>query len=235
MRGLALCAGIGGIELGLKIALGERYRTVCYVEREAFCAATLVARMEEKALDSAPIWDDIETFDGSKWRGCVDIVTAGFPCQPFSTASRGRAVARSLWPMVLYGAQRVQPELVFLENVQRPPIGTACSDLRALGYRATYDCFCSSELGCPSPRRRWFALAHLDGKSQLLGQIDAEVGSIQKVDEVGQWVADPYRFLGVESWIPDRMDRLQACGNAVSPPICAFAFTTLSKRLIDHA
>ena len=51
IHGLALCAGVGGLELGLRLALGPRYRTLAYVERESYAAATLVARMEDKALD----------------------------------------------------------------------------------------------------------------------------------------------------------------------------------------
>ncbi len=79
MNVLDLCAGYGGFSLALKL-LGDSFRTICYVERDAFCQALLVARMEEKALDPAPLWDDVTTFDGRRWRGKVDIVTAGFPC-----------------------------------------------------------------------------------------------------------------------------------------------------------
>lgn len=76
MNGLALCAGVGGLELGLRIAIGDGFRTVCFVEREAYAAATLVARMEDQSLDRAPIWDDIATFDGAMWRGKVDLISA---------------------------------------------------------------------------------------------------------------------------------------------------------------
>src|ERR1043165_987437 len=76
---ISLCSGIGGLELG--IASVVPIRTVCYVESEAYAAATLVARMEEGRLHPAPVWNDIRTFDGRPWRGVVDIVTAGYPCQ----------------------------------------------------------------------------------------------------------------------------------------------------------
>lgn len=59
IHGLALCAGIGGIELGLRLVLGAEYRCVCCVERNGFAAATLVARMEAEVLDRAPVWDDV--------------------------------------------------------------------------------------------------------------------------------------------------------------------------------
>lgn len=78
-RILSLCSGIGGLELGLKLA-EPRSRTVCYVELETYAASVLVARMEEKILDEAPIWDSVFTFDGRPWRGKVDCITGGFPC-----------------------------------------------------------------------------------------------------------------------------------------------------------
>ena len=97
LHGLSLCAGVGGLDLGLHIVC-PGYRTVGYVEREAYAAAALVARMADKALDPAPVWDDLTTFDGRPWRGVVDILTAGYPCQPFSIAGRrlGEADPRHL-------------------------------------------------------------------------------------------------------------------------------------------
>jgi hypothetical protein len=93
LNGLALCAGGGGLELGLRLALGDAYRCVGYVEQAPFAAATLVARMADQALDDAPVWDDVASFDGRPWRGLVDIITTGFPCQPFSEAGQHRGIA----------------------------------------------------------------------------------------------------------------------------------------------
>ena len=72
MNGLAVCSGIGGLELGLKLVYPS-LRTIAYVEREAYAAVILAARMEEGRLDKAPIWSDLATFDGLPWRGLVDI------------------------------------------------------------------------------------------------------------------------------------------------------------------
>ena len=90
-----------------------------HVERETFAAATLVARMEDAALDRAPVWDDVASFDGRPWRGAVDIVTAGYPCQPFSVAGkrRGAEDPRHLWPHVARIVGETEPPFVFLENV----------------------------------------------------------------------------------------------------------------------
>lgn len=85
---LSLFSGYGGLGLGLKLALPS-IRTVCYVERDAFAASILVARMEDALLDPAPVWDDVATFDGGPWRGTVDLVSGGFPCQDISLAGKG--------------------------------------------------------------------------------------------------------------------------------------------------
>lgn len=59
-------------------------------ESTAYAAACLVARMEDAALDQAPVWDCISTFDGRAWRGKVECVIGGPPCQPYSLAGRQR-------------------------------------------------------------------------------------------------------------------------------------------------
>ena len=85
---LAACDGYGGFELAFR-HLGLDVRTVCRIERDGYAAAVLVERMAQARLDQAPVWSDLATFDGRPWCGLVDIITAGLPCQPFSSAGRG--------------------------------------------------------------------------------------------------------------------------------------------------
>lgn len=88
---IEICAGVGMLGEGLRAGLahlGIAHRTVCYLEREAYAAAVLAARMEEGSLDGAPIWPDLFTFDSAAWRGAVDCIAAGFPCQDLSLAGR---------------------------------------------------------------------------------------------------------------------------------------------------
>ena len=137
LRGISLCAGYGGLDLGVHIA-EPGYRTVGYVEREAHAAATLVARMEDEALAPAAIWDDLRSFDGRPWRGRVDLVSAGYPCQPFSQAGhrRGAADPRHLWPEVARIIDEVGPRWAFLENVAGHVtlgLGDVAQDLRGMG------------------------------------------------------------------------------------------------------
>ncbi len=97
LLGLSLCAGVGGLDLGLILAC-PGYRTVGYVEREAFAAALLVARMDDAALDRAPLWDDVASFNGRPWRGGVDIVLAGFMQSAGLCRVAASAARKSLMP-----------------------------------------------------------------------------------------------------------------------------------------
>jgi len=165
--GLSLCSGAGGLDLGLTIAL-PRYRTVGHVERETYAAAILVARMEEAALDCAPVWDDVATFDGRPWRGAVDIVTAGYPCQPFSVAGKRRGAddPRHLWPHVARIIGEVEPPFIFLENVAhhlRLGFPEVASGLVGMGYRLAAGLFTAAEVGAPHKRERLFILAIREG------------------------------------------------------------------------
>jgi DNA (cytosine-5)-methyltransferase 1 len=119
-----LCSGSGMLGLAVRIALAGQLRTVAYVEREAYAAAALVARMADQALDQAPIWDDVTAICEPGFREIVEglrplAVTAGFPCQPFSLAGKrlGTSDERHLWPFIAEFIGRVRPECVFLENV----------------------------------------------------------------------------------------------------------------------
>ena len=159
-----LCSGYGGFELGFKLA-GIDARTVAHVERDTYAAATLVARMGEKALDPALIWDDLTTFDGPAWRGKVDCITAGFPCQPFSQAGKKLGVEddRWIWPAIKRIISDVGPSFVFLENVPqlvRGGLPFVLCDLAQLGFNAEWGLYSAAEVGAPHRRERFWLLAH---------------------------------------------------------------------------
>lgn len=230
LNGLSLCAGVAGIDLGLHLAIGPACRTVCYVEREAYPAAVLAARMGEGVLAPAPVWDDISTFDGRRWRGCVDIVSAGFPCRPWSTASRGRRVEQSLWPECLRVIREAGPSIVFCENVQREPIRRAAHDLVDLGFRVVAAPVSAAQVGAPHERRRWWLLAHSDDEGERNLREHEEVGRESETDGPRWWQRDPAGVLGVGVHDAGRVDRLRALGNGVVPLAAAHAFRTLAAR-----
>lgn len=165
-RGLSLCAGVGGLDLGLHIAISE-YRTVGYVERNAFAASALVARMADQTLADAPVWDDLRSFDGRPWRDRVHIVSAGYPCQPFTLSGlrRGADDPRHLWPEVARVVEEVAPPLVFFENVPgHLSLGfqDVAGELQDMGYRVAARVVSAAEVGASHTRERLFILGHAD-------------------------------------------------------------------------
>lgn len=164
LRGISLCAGVGGLDLGLHIA-EPGYRAVCHVERNSFAAATLVARMADQSLAPAPIWDDLRSFDGKPWRGRVHIVLAGYPCQPFSLSGhrKGGDAPRHLWPEVSRIVAEVRPEWCFFENVVdhlSPGFDVVAAELQDMGYRVAACVVSAAEVGASHIRERMFILAH---------------------------------------------------------------------------
>jgi DNA (cytosine-5)-methyltransferase 1 len=166
-RVLGLCAGYGGLELGLRLAVPDA-RSVCYVEREAACVEVLAARMRDGHLDQAPVWSDLRTLDGRPWRGVVDCITAGIPCQPWSTAGKRKGFddERHLGEELVRVVDEVGPSLVFVENV-RGFIRLGAPDLLGrladLGFDAEWGVFSSAGVGAPHRRERLFILAYRDG------------------------------------------------------------------------
>lgn len=187
LRSLSLCSGVGGLDL----ALSPWCRTVGYVEREVFAQEVLLARMEDARLDRAPVWPDLERFPARALRGAVDIVAAGFPCPPFSSAGdrKGRDDERYLWPLVRAALARTRAPLAFLENVGgavRHPdgLGRWLSDLARLGFDAEWTVVQACDIGSPQERARIFVLAyaHERGRERLrLAQHADEQGARGRV------------------------------------------------------
>lgn len=161
-RELALFAGIGGGILGGKL-LG--WRTVAAVETNPYCREVLLRRQRDGVLPLFPVWDDVRTFDGRPFRGVVDIVTAGFPCQPYSTAGRrrGEGDERNLWPDTVRVIREAGPEYALLENVPGllafDYFGEVLGSLADCGYDAEWDVVSAGSVGAPHLRRRLWILA----------------------------------------------------------------------------
>ena len=169
-RVLDLFSGYGGFTLGLRLA-GLDTTTVAYVEWDKYCQQVIQQRQRDGLLDDAPIWDDIKSFDGRPWRGCVDIISGGFPCQPHSVAGKraGADDDRNLWPDTLRLISEVRPSHIILENVPgilvsdggRPPYGgTVVGELSEIGYDAEWMLVSAAEAGAPHLRKRWWLVAH---------------------------------------------------------------------------
>jgi DNA (cytosine-5)-methyltransferase 1 len=139
-------------------------RLVGAVEREAYAASILAAGMVRGDLDLAPIWSDVATFDGRPWRGRVDLVTAGYPCQGESLAGNGRGVddERWLWPHVMRIVDECGARFLFCENVAghiSRSFRVVLGDLAARGWSVEWDLVPASTVGAPHIRERVFFLA----------------------------------------------------------------------------
>lgn len=160
---LALFAGAGGGILGSHL-LG--WSTVCAVERDAYAAQVLAQRQNDGILKAFPIWSDITTFDGKPWRGIIDVISGGFPCQDISSAGKGAGIdgeRSGLWSEMARIISEVRPQYVFVENspmlVSRG-LTRVISDLAEMGYDAQWTRFSASNFGAPHQRDRIWIVAH---------------------------------------------------------------------------
>ena len=162
MRSLHLCAGHGG---GLLADLILGHTIIGAVERDPFSQDILRLRQSNGHLPAFPIYDDVRTFDGRPWRGSVDIVAGGIPCQGFSGAGKGLGEfdPRNLWPDALRILKETRAPWFFLENVANLTSfdywGTILQDLAAAGYDARWCVLSAGDVGAPHLRKRIWLLA----------------------------------------------------------------------------
>lgn len=163
MNELALFAGAGGGILGGKL-LG--WRTVCAVEFAEYPRQVLLARQRDGLLEPFPIWDDVRTFDGRPWRGHVDVITGGFPCQDISVAGKGLGLAgerSGLWREMFRIIREVEPQFVFVENSPMLTVrglGIVLGDLASVGFDARWGVLGAAHVGAPHLRERIWIVAH---------------------------------------------------------------------------
>ena len=163
MNELALFAGAGGGILASHL-LG--IKTVCAVERDGYAAQVLAQRQNDGCLPPFPIWSDVTTFDGTRWRGVVDFISGGFPCQDISAAGRGAGIdgeRSGLWSEFARIIGEVRPRFVFVENspmLTSRGLGRVLGDLAALGLDAQWGVLGAADVGAPHQRDRIWILAY---------------------------------------------------------------------------
>jgi DNA (cytosine-5)-methyltransferase 1 len=159
---LALFAGAGGGILGGHL-LG--WRTVCAVEWESYPASVLLARQNDGILPPFPIWDDVQTFDGNAWRGIVDVVSGGFPCQDISAAGKGAGIdgeRSGMWKEMARIISEVRPQYAFIENSPMLTIRgleSVLADLAKMGFDAEWGVLSAADVGANHLRERIWIVA----------------------------------------------------------------------------
>jgi DNA (cytosine-5)-methyltransferase 1 len=161
---LALFAGAGGGILGGKL-LG--WNTVCAVEWEQYPASVLCARQNDGIFPPFPIWDDVQTFDGKPWRGIVDVVSGGFPCQDISAAGKGAGIdgeRSGMWGEMARIIHEVRPKFVFVENspmLTSRGLGRVLGDLASMGFDARWGVLGAADIGAKHQRDRIWIVGKL--------------------------------------------------------------------------
>jgi DNA (cytosine-5)-methyltransferase 1 len=181
MNELSLFTGAGGGLLGSRL-LG--WETICAVEIDDYCRRVILQRQADGCLDRFPIWDDVKTFDGRPWRGLVDIVTGGFPCQDISAAGKGAGIEGSrsgLWSEMARIIGEVRPRFAFVENSPMLTVrglGRVLGDLAEMGFDAEWGCVSAASQGAPHIRDRIWLLGYNSDSEH--GQERCTVGKICK-------------------------------------------------------
>ena len=212
MNELSLFSGYGGLSLALKLT-GIQTRTVAYVEWEKYPQEILKARIRDGILSDAPVFSDISSFRGEQFRGVVDIITAGFPCPPFSTAGpkRGAEDPRNKWPDTLRVIREVAPRYVLLENVAgisnasrkrgTPSYGgVVVGELAEAGYDCFWQIIGADDVGAPHRRKRWLCFGVLADPDSQRGR--SRTADRQYATDVGQPPQLEERHRGIPIWPP---------------------------------
>lgn len=236
LRELALFAGAGGGILGGKLL---EWKTVCAVERNAYAASVLCARQNDGVLAPFPIWSDVCTFDGRPWRGTVDVVSGGFPCQDISAAGNGAGIdgeRSGLWREMARIISEVRPRFAFVENspllISRG-LAVVIGDFAEMGYECQWLRLSASEVGAPHNRDRVWIVANPVGSerwSQQRNGKDGRMGGQRKpVSWDRDWKGALREFRGMDDGLAYGVERVDTIRNGQVPRVAAAAFNILTR------
>jgi DNA (cytosine-5)-methyltransferase 1 len=229
MNELHLFAGAGGGILG-GMLLG--HTCVCAVEIEHYRRKILIERQRDGILPHFPIWDEIKTFDGRPWKGIVETVCGGFPCQDISARGTGKGIAgekSGLWSEMRRIIFEILPRYVFVENsplLIKRGLAIVLGDLASMGYDAKWCCLGASDIGGSHHRKRIWILANANrnGQSRICPQGNGNEHSIEPF----LLQHSPPRPRA-QSEIPRMVDgRVKALGAGQVPAVVRLAWETLS-------
>jgi DNA (cytosine-5)-methyltransferase 1 len=236
---LHLFAGAGGGILG-GMLLG--HTTVCAVELEPYCRKVLLQRQRDGILPKFPIWDDVCTFDGKPWRGKVDVVAGGFPCQDISSAGKGAGITgerSGLWAEMARIIGEIRPKYAFVENspmLTLRGLDRVLGDFSEMGYDARWGVLGAGHIGGSHLRERIWILANSKcwdvQKSQLQQRFvyqkikEASNRYMYALNNVLEW-PNKDRVSGRNDGLAFNVDRIKAIGNGQVPAVAALAWRIL--------
>jgi DNA (cytosine-5)-methyltransferase 1 len=238
MNELALFSGGGGGILG-GLLLG--WRTRCAVEIDPYARRILLARQRDGILEPFPIWDDITNFDGRPWKGNIDIVTGGFPCQDVSVGGFGAGLEgerSGLWSHMARVIREVGPRYVLVENspvLTSRGLGTVLGDLASMGFDARWGVLGARSCGGPVERERiWIAGSNKEHGGAGLGDQQLWQSKILR-GVAGEcpsfWIQAPPVSFGVVDGMDSYVDQVGAIGNGQVPAVVRLAWNILTSPL----
>ena len=153
----SLCTGYGGLDLAVEEHFGAKTIWCAEYDKHA-------SKIIEKRFPGIPNYQDIKQIDWSQVEP-VDIITAGYPCQPFSHAGqrKGEDDPRHLWPNILEAIRYLRPQYAIFENVRgHLSLGfdSVLRDIASVGYDAKWSLIRAAEVGAPHQRARLFIVAN---------------------------------------------------------------------------
>lgn len=199
LRELSLFSGAGGGILGGHL-LG--WRTVCAVEYNAYARSVLLARQNDGTIPTFPVWDDVRTFDGTVWKGRIDVVSGGFPCQDISSAGRGAGITgerSGLWGEMARIIGEVQPRYVFVENspmLTKRGIHRVLGDLSEMGFDAKWGVVSAEDAGAPHQRKRIWIMGYHRNHGQASPKIERSIA--EGSNHYSKWENTWFRDNGIE-------------------------------------
>ncbi len=255
MYELSLFTGGSGGALATHCLMG--WRQIGYVEIDKYCQKIIAQRIKDGIIPEAPIFGNIRTFISEgfakSYKGLVDVITAGFPCQPFSVAGKrkGNDDTRNLWTETIECIRIIRPRFVFLENVPGLFAHTYArrifGDMAEGGYDDRWRMLSAAEVGAPHKRDRVWIVAHtkiteecdvfsnpnlkrceqLDIATESKGK-GFSAGSDNKTRHLSWWSIEP--DVGrVAHGVANRVDRLKVLGNGQVSGVVRKAWELLNE------
>ena len=243
MRHGSLFSGIGGFDLASE---WMGWENVFQVEWDSFCQKILT-----KNFPNVERHGDIKEFDGTKYRGLIDIISGGFPCQPFSVSGKRRGTEdnRYLWPEMLRVIKEIQPRYIVAENVhglltQQGGVvfETVYSQMENEGYEIQSVVLPACSLGAQHRRDRIWIIGHLSNSSSFRlsepnriqegQQSTGRRSSLCFVDPLyrndsREYISNESRISGTIDGVSDRVDRVKGLGNAIVPQVAYEIFKAI--------
>ena len=236
MRHLDLFSGIGGFAIA---ARNVGWETVGFCEIDPYCQKVL-----RKHWPDVPIHGDIKDYDGQE----CDIITGGFPCQPYSHAGkqRGSEDDRALWPEYRRIILRHKPEWVVGENVVgiiNMELDQITTDLADLDYSVDVFIIPACAVNANHRRDRVWIVAHANGEG-LQGVENPRVTSsswtkppeylARLLEREGGMAVSTGKGGGMHDGVSRRMDRLRGLGNAIVPQVAEVIFRAIDQTGEDN-